>query len=152
MKPTKITLSGTFQKNRAVELLNAVALDGTWTVSLSNKKMTRTEQQRKYYFMIAGILAPEWGYEKNELHRTYLEEQYLPLYAMRDDSGTHGRRLELVQKCRQKGDIEAVGLLIDGVTSNDATKDENSQVIESIVRQAAESGIRLPEPDQRGLY
>lgn len=85
---------------------------------------SRTDAQNKYYWVILGIMAQEFGTTTEELH-TYFKAEFLPSQ-------------EYFTLIRQKR----------LTSTTEQSKDQMSDYIERVIQFAAENGIALPDLEE----
>lgn len=85
---------------------------------------SRTDAQNKYYWVILGIMAQEFGTTAEELH-TYFKAEFLPSQ-------------EYFTLIRQKR----------MTSTTEQSKDQMSDYIERVIQFAAENGIALPDLEE----
>lgn len=85
---------------------------------------SRSDAQNKYYWVILGIMAQEFGTTAEELH-TYLKAEFLPSQ-------------EYFTLIRQKR----------MTSTTEQSKDQMSDYIERVIQFAAENGIALPDLEE----
>lgn len=85
---------------------------------------SRTDAQNKYYWVILGIMAQEFGTTAEELH-TYFKSVFLPSQ-------------EYFTLIRQKR----------MTSTTEQSKDQMSDYIERVIQFAAENGIALPDLEE----
>jgi len=100
-------------------------IEGHVTISVSNKKENRSDQQNRYWWVLVTILAGELGYEKEEFHEI-LKYKFLKKSKVDHHTGEIYEYLE---------------------SSAKLDKEEFGTLIENLHRWSADTfGIVLPEP------
>lgn len=125
----------------------SLPLDEVHEVLVHPFKADRTAEQKGYYFRIVGIMAPDLGYRKDELHDVCKVEMLHPIY-MSDEEMVEYH--DLVQSLDAALKLKAIdnqkyrSLLAAITSTNNAKLKHMSALIEDVHHLAAEHQIRLP--------
>lgn len=96
-------------------------------IIVQKKRLVRSLQQNKLWWLYVTILSNELGYEKEEMHEIC--------------------KFKFLKRERV---IEKTGEIIEYLESTTRlTRTEFSEVVEALIRWAASMGIVLPEPNQQ---
>jgi hypothetical protein len=126
-------------RNRAVAVCATIPLNEPHEVVIRPHKVDKTDQQRRYYFRIVGIMAGELGYEKEELHTLLKKDNLLPIFLAADDMEDF---IILYFNAVRGNCLES--FLRENLSINRAKIHHMREYIDCILRQATNLGIRLP--------
>ena len=109
-------------EERAIEHIKSLDHLLEWTITIERHKLKKTDRQRKFFHFLISIFAAETGYTKEEMKQAIKENCFgtIPV-------SIGGKSFDVLK------------------SSESASRDEYSDLIETCYRLAAESGIDLPE-------
>lgn len=153
MKRT-ITVKSPEQQKAAIDCVLDLKFDEVHTVTVKPFKETLSDRQRRFYFVWRNLIADEFGYTKDECHRT-LKGQYLfPIMLQHpDDYPVINRLVEQVRIVRAKGMIEEANQIARDIAKlvsiTDALVPHMGEYLDEIQAMARDNNINLPFPEER---
>ena len=115
----KFTVPGV--KGNCLLKISSLSEDGTWQVQIKKLEHSKTIEQRNFFHMLCKLMGDELGYTWGEIKELCKQECL----------GVRGVKVGTVYREVTK-------------SSETATREEYSQLIETIYRLAAQAGVYLP--------
>jgi hypothetical protein len=151
-KPTTIILKTPELKRHAVEVITALAIDGPlMEVVIREHKKNRSLDANACYWKWLTVIGAELGESKDELHERFKEKWLVSIYE-RDDPDFAEMLQSLRAVYRQGMKTEALALrkrIVALTSTTTATVAQMAEYMQSVEHFAAETGIRLPFPEEQ---
>jgi hypothetical protein len=151
-KSTTIILKTPELKRRAVEVISALAIDGPlMEVVIREHKKNRSLDANALYWKWLTVIGAELGESKDDLHERFKEKWLVTIYE-RDDPEYAEMLQSLRAVYRQGMRTEALALrkrIVALTSTTTATVAQMSEYMASVEHFAAETGIRLPFPEEQ---
>jgi hypothetical protein len=151
-KPVTVVLKSEELRRRAQEVISALSLDPVvWEVVIRPHKKNRSLDANACYWKWLTVIGADLGESKDELHNRFKEKWLVSIYE-RDDADFAEMLQSLRAVYRQGMKTEALALrkrIIALTSTTTATVAQMSEYMQSIEHFAAETGIRLPFPEEQ---
>lgn len=124
-------------------------------IVIKNHSESLREAQRGLYWVWIGVMAPDMGYDKEELHDVFKRDIFLNIYIA--DPDNHPifigvvENMEAVKKLSQNQYHDIRLMVLNGVSHLHATKNNMTEVLRRVEQIAQDYDIRLPAPPRQGL-
>jgi hypothetical protein len=151
-KSTTIILKDESLRRRVLEVVGAIALDGPlMEVVVREHKKNRSLDANALYWKWLTVIGAELGESKDELHERFKEKWLVSIYE-RDDPDFADMLQSLRAVYRQGMRTEALALrkrIVVLTSTTTATVAQMAEYMQSVEHFAAETGIRLPFPEEQ---
>lgn len=138
-----LTIHDDVSRQAAIRFIGAASIIGGLTVTITDKKPSRSVAQNALYWQWLNLIGTEIGYSKDEMHDQVKERLLLPLMLEHSDRYPEAQDvMDMLTLAPQKK------LLILSLISTTAlTVHHFAQYLNEVEAFAGNMGIRLPRPD-----
>jgi hypothetical protein len=140
-----IIISTDQHKARAKMVIDSLPLDVIHKVSIAPHKRNRSAEQNAYMWLVETIMGSELGLTKDAMHEVHKSDFLVPIF-VRDDHGYADMYFAVESAPEpQRTILKREVVKLTSTTKADVA--QMSEFIDSIIQQAGELGIRLPQQE-----
>lgn len=134
---------------RVSSYLEAQPLEPLLEVAVKLHHKDRSVLQNSLYWVWITIVADEWGWTKNDVHKYFIKMHLVKIYE-RDEEG-YASMLESVRKVYKAGAKEVAKIqaayVLDSTSTTGATVKQFTEYLKDIEKEMISKGFSLPHPE-----